>query len=97
MKRLSERQVGVSFVASSTDNSIVRDISGERLGFVVRAAPNTNVLFPRTFIPVLAGRHHAREEWMGCAVAAWPHDEPVDPRTTTPRLTLPRRFDRQHR
>jgi hypothetical protein len=52
--------------------SSIRDLLGKRMGRVVRAAPNTNVLHPRTVIPTLMGRHKAGEFWLACAVEGIP-------------------------
>jgi hypothetical protein len=55
--------------------SLICDLAGGRRGLVVRAAPNTNMLHPRTVIPTLAGSHVPGESWLACAVLGRP---PVD-------------------
>lgn len=50
----------------------LRDLRGERLGRVVEPSPNTNVLHPRTVLPVLIGEHEPGEHWLVCAVVGEP-------------------------
>jgi hypothetical protein len=52
--------------------SSIRDLLGNRAGQVVRAAPNTNLLHPRTVIPTLRGRHEPGQFWLACAVQGLP-------------------------
>jgi len=48
----------------------VRDLRGERTGKVWVAVPNTNLIAPRTVIPVLYGEHEAGTQLLCCAVWA---------------------------
>jgi hypothetical protein len=43
-----------------------------RTGKVIRAEPNTNLMFPRTLIPTLVGKHRKGEFWLSCAVIGVP-------------------------
>jgi hypothetical protein len=43
-----------------------------RHGEIVRAEPNTNLLYPRTLIPTLIGLQEPGEYWLACAVIAVP-------------------------
>jgi hypothetical protein len=52
--------------------SLICDLAGSRRGLVVRAAPNTNLLHPRTVIPTLSGSHAPGEHWLACAVLGRP-------------------------
>ena len=55
--------------------SIITDLRGARPGHVVRAAPNTNLLYPRTVFPRLAGEVPEGETWLATAVFAVPDPE----------------------
>lgn len=46
----------------------IRNLQGQRQGKVVVAAPNTNLLHPRTVIPTLLGEHQPGEYWLVSAV-----------------------------
>lgn len=50
----------------------LRDLLGRRAGQVLRVDPNTNLLAPRTVLPVLLGRHNPGEHWLACAVVGLP-------------------------
>ncbi|GBF06064.1 hypothetical protein DAERI_070062 [Deinococcus aerius] len=50
----------------------IRDLLGARTGEVVRAAPNTNLLHPRTVIPTLRGELAPGEHLLACAVLGLP-------------------------
>ncbi|MGH8777271.1 MAG: DUF2264 domain-containing protein [Jiangellaceae bacterium] len=50
----------------------VRDLDGRRVGLVVRAYPNTNLLAPRTALPTLLAEHAPGEHWLLCAVLGLP-------------------------
>jgi hypothetical protein len=52
--------------------SLICDLVGGRRGRVVRAAPNTNLLYPRTVIPTLIGSHQPGEYWLACAALGRP-------------------------
>jgi hypothetical protein len=47
-------------------------VSISRTGQVIQVEPNTNVLFPRTFIPTLIGELEPGEHWLLCAVIGLP-------------------------
>lgn len=59
--------------------SLICDLVGGRRGSVVRAAPNTNLLHPRTVIPTLLGKHPKGEFWLACAVLTRPPVEGFSP------------------
>jgi hypothetical protein len=48
----------------------LRDLGADRDGLVITADPNTNLLFPRSAIPLLRGRHSPGEHTLVCAVFA---------------------------
>ncbi len=50
----------------------LRDLLGQRTGLIVRPDPNTNLLFPRSVLPVLQGYHEPGSYWLACAVLAQP-------------------------
>jgi hypothetical protein len=54
-----------------TDSGQDRGLS-QRAGQVVCAAPNTNLLHPRTVIPTLVARHAPGRFWLACAVLGIP-------------------------
>lgn len=45
---------------------------GDRLGKIVVAAPNTNLLYPQSLIPSLVGPIQPGETWLACAVLGQP-------------------------
>ncbi|MFC4989436.1 DUF2264 domain-containing protein [Saliphagus infecundisoli] len=49
-------------------HSAIRDLLGGREGEVIDQDPNTNVLHPRTAVPVLRGRHEPGTSWLVTAV-----------------------------
>lgn len=51
------------------------DLGGERIGQVIEAAPNTNLLHPRTALPTLTGEHGPGEHRLVCAVLADPDQQ----------------------
>lgn len=61
---------GVTAVNTSGAWSVVADLLRVRSTEVLRADPNTNVLFPRSVIPVLRSTHVPGTHWLACAVAA---------------------------
>ncbi|WP_089230659.1 DUF2264 domain-containing protein [Tropicimonas sediminicola] len=72
---------GVVFLRNASLVSGLRDMNGVREAEVIRAAPNTNILHPRTAIPRLVGRLPAGESLLvtgalGCPVGAWSGAEP---------------------
>jgi hypothetical protein len=46
----------------------IHDLLKVRQGKILRPHPNTNLMHPRTEIPVLVGRHAPGEHWLVCAV-----------------------------
>lgn len=50
----------------------LRDLLAARDGELLRADPNTNLLAPRTVIPLLRGRHAPGKHWLACAVLGQP-------------------------
>ncbi len=63
---------GLSIVQYNDGASLIRDALGYRLGVVVPADTNTNLLSGRTVIPALVGTYEAGEHWLACSVAGWP-------------------------
>jgi hypothetical protein len=66
---------GFARVRTLSALSILADLSGARDGQVIRAAPNTNLLFPRTFFPRLAGEVTTGTAWIGTASYGMPDPE----------------------
>lgn len=69
-----EWQVDASIVSACARSgegvSIILNLHGARRGEIIRADPNTNVLWPRTVIPTLHATLPPGEHWLACAVAA---------------------------
>ena len=63
---------GPAFVRTRSAISGLLDLSGGRIGTVVSAAPNTNLRFPRTVFPRLAGTVPAGISWLVTAAFAVP-------------------------
>lgn len=63
---------GPAFVRTRSAISGLLDLSGSRVGTVVRAAPNTNLRFPRTVFPRLVGMVPAGRSWLATAAFAVP-------------------------
>jgi hypothetical protein len=63
-------QAGAGFALAvyPTGWSGLCDLRGQRTGEVVRVSPNTNLLFPRSYLPTLKGEHEPGEHWLVCAV-----------------------------
>ncbi|MBP1852916.1 hypothetical protein J2Z17_004375 [Rhizobium halophytocola] len=55
--------------------SAIVDLTGDREATIIRAAPNTNLRFPRTFFPRLAARVDAGTTWLATAAFAVPSPE----------------------
>lgn len=72
------------FVRTLSAVSGLVDLTGGREGTIVRAAPNTNLRFPRTFFPRLHGTIPAGVSWVATAVFAVP-----DAKAEVPPLELP--------
>ena len=66
--------VGFALAKYSSGVSVIRDLRQRRVGEVVRAAPNTNLMAPRTVIPTLRARHNAGKHWLACVVLGRPGD-----------------------
>jgi hypothetical protein len=62
---------GLSTAQYNNGACLIRDILGSRLGIVLSAAPNTNLLYGRSVIPSLMGHHEAGEFWLACSVVGW--------------------------
>lgn len=65
---LSER--GRAVIRTSAATSAILDLAGDRTGEIVRAAPNTNLRFPRTLFPRLTGELPAGDSVIASAVYA---------------------------
>ena len=63
---------GMAQAAYRAGNSLIRDLLGKREGRIVSAAPNTNLLHPRTVIPTMLGKHDPGEFWLASAVRGIP-------------------------
>lgn len=62
---------GLARVATNTDVSILQDLYDmPRTAHIRKADPNTNVLFPRTWVPQLSATLEPGTHWLGCAVLA---------------------------
>lgn len=79
-----DESAGSAQVRSLSAFSLIRDLSGQREGTVLRAAPNTNLRFPRTFFPRLSGEFPSGVSWVATAVFAVP-----DPQAILEPLHLP--------
>ena len=75
---------GRATVRSLSAVSALADLMGQREGMIVRAAPNTNLRFPRTVFPRLAGKVPAGTTWLATAAFAVP-----DPRAEIPPFDWP--------
>jgi hypothetical protein len=73
-------QAGAALATYSTGWSGLRELNPgdvpNRNGHIYFPHPNTNLLAPRTAIPVLRGQHQPGEHWLACAVLGLP--EAVD-------------------
>lgn len=69
---------GAPLAATAAGVSGVRDLRGERAGVIQIAHPNTNLLEPRTLVPVLHAEHVPGEHVLACAVAATDAPETLD-------------------
>jgi len=70
-------ETGTATVRTRSALSAIHDLAGQRPGSVIRAAPNTNLLYPRTLFPRLAGEVPAGTTWLGTAVLGLPDPEPT--------------------
>nr|WP_272213249.1 hypothetical protein [Marinicella sp. W31]MDC2879198.1 hypothetical protein [Marinicella sp. W31] len=59
---------GRASIATPTHTTAIVDLSGKRAGEIIRAAPNTNIRFPRTLFPRLFGELPAGEHFVATAV-----------------------------
>ncbi|QQA43379.1 DUF2264 domain-containing protein [Pelagovum pacificum] len=75
---------GEARVRTRSALSWLLDLTGGREGRIMRAAPNTNLLYPRTFFPRLSGRVEAGETWIATAVMGL-----TDPDATPVAFELP--------
>ncbi len=69
---VSEVTPGRVFIRSQSAVSGLLDLGRQREAAVIRAAPNTNLRFPRTLFPRLVGKVPAGTHWLGTAVFAEP-------------------------
>ncbi|PYE86256.1 DUF2264 domain-containing protein [Pseudoroseicyclus aestuarii] len=63
---------GLARVRTHSALSVLSDVSGQRAGTIVRAAPNTNLLYPRTFFPRLSGEVPVGKTWLATAAFGRP-------------------------
>jgi hypothetical protein len=78
---------GRGSVRSLSAVSTLVDLSGNREASIVRAAPNTNLRFPRTFFPRLAGQAPAGTSYVATAAFAVPDkDAPISALVLPPTL-----------
>ncbi|MAM12746.1 MAG: hypothetical protein CML23_20315 [Rhizobiaceae bacterium] len=75
---------GRAVIATPTHTSAIIDLSGTRTGEIIRAAPNTNIRFPRTLFPRLVGEFPAGEHFIATAVYGV-----TDPVEALPPVDLP--------
>jgi hypothetical protein len=90
-------QVGRSFALAMSPCGWtgLRDLLGARQGQVIYAAPNTNLLYANTAIPLLQNRHRPGEHWLVCAVLGLPGTGAFDHIwATTPALPSLQALDR---
>ncbi|WP_420112250.1 DUF2264 domain-containing protein [Pseudactinotalea sp.] len=81
---------GSASATTAAGFSGIRDLDGKRSGDVVRAAPNTNLIHPRTVIPTLLADLPAGTHVLRCAVLGSRHGEPAEWRTpVTPQPRTP--------
>ncbi len=64
--------VSEAFARYPAGGTGLRDLYGKRNGRVLRVDPNTNLLAPRTVLPVLLDQHAPGVHWLICAVLAEP-------------------------
>lgn len=69
-----QRELGEGYASLETISgwSGLRDLLGQRSGTIIRAEPNTNLLFSRSLIPSLQSTHEPGSFWLACAVIAQP-------------------------
>ncbi|TQS70798.1 DUF2264 domain-containing protein [Rhodobacteraceae bacterium] len=67
-----DEATGHANVQTRSALSRIVDLDGTRKGRVIRAAPNTNLRFPRTLLPQLQGNIAPGTAWVGTAVYAAP-------------------------
>lgn len=67
----TDAATGTAFVQRTDEVSAIRELSTPtRKGVVQTTAPNTNLMFPRTFVPQLRGTVEAGTTTLDCAVLA---------------------------
>jgi hypothetical protein len=67
-----EISTGCGFVRSLSAVSGIVDLLSDRQASIIRASPNTNLRFPRTFFPRLAAQVPAGTSWLATACFAKP-------------------------
>lgn len=81
--KVEERtDTGLTHVRYPAGRSGLRDPTGGRKGSVIEQDPNSNVLYPRTVVPVLRGEHESGTEWF--ATVAFASTDPADVRWEAP-------------
>ena len=73
-RRLTSAEGGFAQPAA-TQGTITGSVGDARRFELVTAAPNSNLLAPRTVIPTLHGEHAPGTHWLACAVAGVPAGE----------------------
>jgi hypothetical protein len=63
-------EAGHASARREAGTSALRDLLSGRKGEVVNAAPNSNVLWPRTLVPTLVDTPRTGEWWLACTAAA---------------------------
>ena len=72
---LQDAAQGLVLAVYPAGGSGIRDLFGQREGHVLRVAPNTNLIAPRTVLPTLVAQYKAGEHWLACAVLADPNPD----------------------
>lgn len=68
--------------------SAIRDLHGGRRAQLLAEAPHQNLLSPRTWLPLLNGRHEPGTSWLACLVLGWPADPAAAPPEPTVALHI---------
>jgi hypothetical protein len=67
---MEHAEVGLAYAVYPAGNSGIRDLWAGRNGRVLRVDPNSNLMAPRTVLPVLLDFHEPGAYWLACAVLA---------------------------
>ncbi|MBN1501833.1 MAG: DUF2264 domain-containing protein [Spirochaetes bacterium] len=65
-------QENQAFAITGLGASCIAGIGGSRKGYLIPSCPNANIMFPRSLVPVLKGKHRPGEFLLVCAVSANP-------------------------